>query len=122
MPTVSRIVRTAHETAWEILVDVDAWPRWGPTVARAELDHSGPLGRGSRGRIWTPVGVALPFTIVEFEPQRHWKWAVAGIPATWHAVEPVDGGCRVTFGAPWWATAYLPVCVIAVDRIAQMAR
>jgi len=27
----------------------------------------------------------------------------------------------VAFGAPWWATAYLPVCIIALDRIARMA-
>ncbi|OBF28398.1 polyketide cyclase [Mycobacterium sp. ACS1612] len=122
MPTVSRLVHASPETVWHILVDLDAWPQWGPTVSRAELDGAGPLGLHSRGRIWTPVGVWLPFTVVEFDAGRCWRWEVAGIPATWHAVEPADGGCRVRFGAPWWATAYLPVCMIALERIARMAR
>jgi hypothetical protein len=121
MPTVERVVRASPDVVWDILVDVGAWPRWGPTVSRAELDHAGPIGLGSSGRIWTPFGIALPFTIIEFEAGRHWKWQVAGVPATRHAVEPTETGCRVGFGAPWWATAYLPVCVIALERIARMA-
>jgi len=121
MPTVSRNVRALPEHVWHVLVDVDAWPRWGPTVTRAEVDHGGPIRLGSTGRIWTPFGIALPFKIIEFDEGRCWKWEVAGIPATRHTVEPADGGCRVAFGAPWWATAYLPVCIIALDRIARMA-
>jgi uncharacterized protein YndB with AHSA1/START domain len=121
MPTVSRSVNASPDKVWGVLVDLDAWPRWGPTVSRAELDQTGPLGLGSRGRIKTAVGVWLPFKIIEFEAGRRWKWEVAGIPATRHAVEPKCDGCRVAFGAPWWAMAYLPVCVIALGRIARMA-
>jgi hypothetical protein len=121
MPTVSRNVRALPENVWHVLVDVDAWPRWGPTVTRAEVEGGGPIRFGSSGRIWTPLGIALPFKIIELDEGRYWKWEVAGIPATRHTVEPADGGCRVTFGAPWWATAYLPVCVIALNRIARMA-
>ena len=120
MPTVSRTVHSSPEDVWAILVDLDAWPQWGPTVLRAQLDHAGPIGLGSQGRIWTPLGIPLPFTIIEYDEGRCWKWAVAGVPATWHGVEPADGGCRVTFGAPWWATAYLPVGILALDRIARM--
>ncbi|KAA8946909.1 MAG: SRPBCC family protein, partial [Mycobacterium sp.] len=27
---------------------------------------------------------------------------------------------RVTFGVPWWAGAYLPVCAVALRRIDQL--
>ncbi len=121
MPTVSRDIQASPEKVWDILVDLDAWPQWGPTVSAAKLSEDGPLALGSRGEIRTPLGVWLPFSIVEFEPGRCWKWEVAGIPATWHAVEPTEEGCRVSFGAPWWATAYLPVGVVALARIARMA-
>jgi uncharacterized protein YndB with AHSA1/START domain len=121
MPTVSRIVNASPDKVWGVLVDLDAWPQWGPTVSRAELEQPGPLGLGSRGRIWTALRFWLPFEITEYETGRHWKWEVAGVAATRHAVEPTADGCRVAFGAPWWATAYLPVCLIALDRIAQMA-
>jgi uncharacterized protein YndB with AHSA1/START domain len=121
MLNVSRTATASPAKVWDILVDLDAWPQWGPTVSRAELDRPGPLQLGSRGRIWTPLGIALPFTIIEFEAGRHWKWQVAGVPATRHQVEPAPTGSRVTFGTPWWAPAYVPVCAIAVDRIARMA-
>ena len=67
MPTVSRRVPAPPESAWRVLTDLNAWPRWGPSVQRAELDSRGPLALGSRGRVWTPVGLSLPFVVTEFE-------------------------------------------------------
>lgn len=124
MLTVDRVVTAQPEAVWDVLVDLDMWPRWGPSIRRAELD--GPdqvrpgLALGSTGRVWTPVGVSLPFVITEFEPGRCWAWAVAGVPATRHRVDPVDGGCRVSFGVPRWAPAYLPVCAVALWRIQRL--
>ncbi len=88
MPTVGRTISASAQDGWDILVDLDAWPRWGPTVRRAELDHPSPLALGSTGRVWTPVGIAVPFVITEFDAGRSWSWAVAGVPATAHRVEP----------------------------------
>src|SRR6185295_14081424 len=88
MLTVERDMAAPPALVWDVLTDLDAWPRWGPTVQRAELAEADQLGRGERGKVWTPLGVALPFTITEYEPGRHWAWQVAGIPATRHGVEP----------------------------------
>jgi hypothetical protein len=121
MLTTTRFSPAAPEAAWHLLVDLAAWPRWGPTVAGADLDEPGPLRLGSTGRVWTPVGVPLPFRITEFTPGRSWGWAVAGVPATRHHVTPEGDGCRVGMDVPLWAPAYLPVCMIAVRRIAAMA-
>ena len=69
MWTVSRPVQAPSGTVWKLLVDVDAWPKWGPSVVRAELDR-GVLTLGTRGRVWTPVGVALPFEITARSDRR----------------------------------------------------
>lgn len=121
MLTVERRVAAPPESAWRVLTDLDAWPRWGPSVRRAELDGDGPLALGSRGKVWTPVGIALPFVVTEFEPGREWAWQVGGIPATRHSVLPDGAGCRVVFGVPIWAPAYLAVCAVALKRIDDLA-
>lgn len=105
---------------WQILTDLDAWPKWGPTVAKAELDGAG-FELGATGRVWTPVGVPLPFVISELDQGRTWAWNVAGVPATRHGVEPLDDGSRVWMSAPVWAPAYLPVLAIALRRIDAMS-
>jgi uncharacterized protein YndB with AHSA1/START domain len=117
MLTVEHTMAAPPAAAWDALTDLDAWPSWGPTVQRAELSDRGPLRLGSRGRVWTPVGVALPFEITEFDDGHAWAWKVAGVPATHHSVQPWVGGCRVTFGVPIWAPAYLTVCAVALKRI-----
>ena len=121
MWTVHRDIDAAPDAVWQILTDLAAWPRWGPTVSRAELDGTGLL-LGATGRVWTPIGVPLPFVITDFEPGRSWGWDVAGVPATRHRVEPRGGGCRVGMSAPVWAPAYLPVLAVALGRIDSMAR
>jgi hypothetical protein len=75
------------------------------------------LELGATGTVRTSLGVAVPFTVTEFEPGRHWAWKVAGIPATHHRVEPADGGARASMAAPLWAAGYLSVCSIALRRI-----
>ena len=121
MWTVSRPIQAPPETVWDLLIDLEAWPKWGLTVSRAELDDGDLLTLGVSGQVWTPVGVPLPFTITEFVPGRSWAWQVAGVPATHHGVDPDGEGCRVWMSAPVWAPAYLPVLSLALRRIDTMA-
>jgi uncharacterized protein YndB with AHSA1/START domain len=120
MLTVDRVIQAAPAAVWAVLVDLDAWPKWGPTVAGAELLDSDELGLGERGKVWTPVGIPLPFTITEFEPGRSWAWQVAGVPATRHSVAPHDRGTRASMAAPVWAAAYLPILAVGLQRIDRM--
>ncbi|MCV7226030.1 SRPBCC family protein [Mycolicibacterium komossense] len=119
--TVERTMAVPAEAAWHVLTDLEAWPRWGPSVQRAELAGSGPLRLGSCGTVWTAVGIPLPFEITEFEDQRQWAWKIAGLAGTRHTVAPTDGGCRVAFGMPIWAPIYLTVCALALRRIEDLA-
>ncbi|MFG1934188.1 SRPBCC family protein [Mycobacterium sp. NPDC048908] len=122
MPTVEREIAVPAAAVWDVLTDLTAWPRWGPTVMGAQLDGPGPLRLGARGTIWTPVGVPVPFEITEFDAGRRWSWKVAGINATRHGVDPRDGGCLAWMSAPLWAPGYLPVLGIALQRIERMVR
>ena len=119
---VHRDIPAPAGVVWDLLIDVRAWPQWGPSVRHAVLDGDGTrLGPGSRGTVWTVAGVRLPFAVSGFDPGRHWSWRVAGVPATGHTVTPTAAGCRVVFEAPWWAPAYLTVCAVALTRIEKMA-
>jgi uncharacterized protein YndB with AHSA1/START domain len=121
MLSVTRHIDAPATAVWKVLVDLDAWPQWGPTVSRAELDGA-ELTLGATGRVYTPVGIALPFKIIDFDGGRRWAWSVAGVPATSHSVEPDGNGCRAGMSAPWWAPAYLPVLAIALQRIEKLVR
>jgi uncharacterized protein YndB with AHSA1/START domain len=123
MLSVSRTIAAPPEVVWGLLVEIDAWPRWGPTVGLAWLDDRAPqISEGSTGRVQPGIGPALPFTITELVPGRRWSWRVAGIPPTTHEVEPVGAGPRVTFGVvPLWAPAYLAVCALALRRLERLA-
>lgn len=118
--TVDRRIPVPPAVVWGLLVDLDAWPSWGLSVRRAELDGT-TFGRGSTGRVWTVAGVSLPFVITRFEAGLSWSWSVAGVPATSHRVEPDQHGCLVSLGVLWWAPAYLLVCAIALRRLAALA-
>lgn len=119
---VDRFIAAPSETVWNLLVDLEAWPKWGATVTAARLDEGDVLTLGVTGLVWTPVGIPLPFTIDEFVPGRSWGWRVAGVPATRHGVDPEGDGCRVWMTGPLWAPAYVPVLALALARIDEMAR
>lgn len=121
MPTTELRMNLPPEAVWATITDVNAWPRWGPTVTGARVNGDVELASGARGTITTIAGVPLPFEVTEFVDGRLWAWKVAGVNATRHEVIPVAGGCVLSFGAPVWAAAYLPVMAFALPRIERIA-
>jgi uncharacterized protein YndB with AHSA1/START domain len=121
MLRADRVIAAPPAAVWELLVDLDAWPRWGPTIRRARLDapHT-ELALHATGTVQTSLLVTVPFVITEFDPGRQWAWRVAGVPATRHRVDPVGDGARVSIAVPWWSAPYLTVCSVAVRRIEEM--
>jgi hypothetical protein len=116
-----RDIAAAADVAWALLVDVNRWPEWGPSVRRAELSTPH-LQLGSRGQVTTVAGVTVPFVITRFDPGTSWSWHVAGVPATDHRVTDLGGGrCRAGFGVPLPALPYLAVCRVALRRIGALA-
>ena len=107
--------------AWRLLTDTHVWPKWGPSV-RAVDAPARFISAGMHGRVQTTPGLWLPFEITDWEEGRAWAWRVAGIPATGHRVTPVtESSCRIAFTIPRSAPFYVPVCRIALRRIASLS-
>src|SRR5918993_3871762 len=87
------------DAVWDVLVDTEAWPRWGPTVSAVDLeegDGAGPAGTrvrlGTRGRVRTPDGLWLPFEVTEWVEGERWAWRGArGPPPSPPAPPPPPG-------------------------------
>jgi len=122
MYSEQRDIDAPASVVWRLLIDTHEWPRWGPSVRAVEAPER-LIGPGHRGRVQTSVGLWIPFEITQWEPERYWAWRVAGVVATGHRVEP-NGlqHCGVSFLIPLWAPFYRPVCRIALQRIAALAR
>jgi hypothetical protein len=118
---VARSVDADPDRVWTVLTDTELWPRWGPSVTDVECSDRF-VREGSTGRVRTPVGIWLPFT-VRTCADRRWTWDVARLPATGHRVEGRDGGRRAlaVFELPVLAAGYAPVCRRALGRIAEIA-
>ena len=124
--TLGLDVAADPEVVWDLLVSVEHWPAWGPSVRRATVDGGADrIHAGATGTVWTAPGPSLSFAIEEWVgkgPDRRWSWRVAGLSATSHIVRARDGGCRVEMTAPWWAPGYAPVLWIALRRIRDLAQ
>lgn len=110
------------ELAWEQLIDLRCWPRWGPTVRAARLDDgSERLSAGATGSVQTVLGPWLAFRVDDWRVDGHlmsWSWRVAGVSATEHVVlRHGPARCRVEMSVPWWAVPYLGVVRVALTRI-----
>ncbi|ELZ99008.1 hypothetical protein C440_01590 [Haloferax mucosum ATCC BAA-1512] len=116
---VSRDVSAPAEAVWDILISVERWPDWGPSVS-AVRGIDGVIEAGSRGDVRVG-GVWIPFTI-DSCADRRWTWRVAGIPATGHRVETAGvGRSVVAFEIPPLAGPYVVVCAVALRRIERLA-
>jgi uncharacterized protein YndB with AHSA1/START domain len=100
----TRTIAAAPLQVWEVLQDPDHFPRWWPGVTRME-------GVGPEG--WTQVfttkkgrAIRVDFRLLESDPpwRRMWEQEIPGTPfervliesITEVALEPVDGGTKVT--------------------------
>ncbi len=121
-PTVAFGTRLDASVArvWRLITDTHTWPLWGPSV-RAVDSPERFIRAGLKGRIRTPLGNWLPFSIAAFEPEHYWDWRVCGMAATGHRVIPRGHDqCTLAFTVPVWAILYGPVCRMALVRIRRL--
>jgi len=118
---VARVIDAPAATMWMLLAQPHRWPEWGPSVRGVECSDD-EIRPGTYGRVRTPIGLWLPFTITAVVPGRTWHWRVAGLAATGHRVEPVDDHhTRVVFEIPAWGLPYAIVCRAALRNLARRA-
>jgi hypothetical protein len=118
---VTRDIEAPARIVWDLLVDPDAWPDWGPSIRRADL-RADRLHVGAQGSMQTVLGITVPFEITTYRDQEQWAWRVAAIRATDHSlVELGQGRCRAGIGIAWPAAPYLLLCRVALARLERLS-
>jgi uncharacterized membrane protein len=92
------------EKVWELIDELEEWPKWMPSIRKIERVSAGPLTVGSQLSVTAKVSgltVKLSMTIIEFVSQRTvvMQGKVLGINLTrFYTLEPVNGKTKVTIG------------------------
>ncbi|MEU7999014.1 SRPBCC family protein [Micromonospora sp. NPDC049060] len=84
---------------WAVLVDVERWPEWTPSVRRAQRGEAGPLAVGATARLVQPKLRPAVWRVTELTEGLSFSW-VSGSPGVRtlgeHRVLPLpDGRSRV---------------------------
>lgn len=122
-----RVIEAPIERAWELLISLEQWPKWGPSVTGVRVEDQDARGarwlsRGLAGQVQIAGLVWAPFVVTDFEPLRRWRWAVFGVEATGHEVISLGPTrCVVSMDMPLWAAPYVWVCAVALRRIEALA-
>ncbi len=120
--SVKRDFRASPKKAWELLTDTTQWPLWGPAV-RGVTCSDRYIRQGSRGRVYTPIGLWVPFIITAYDHLHFWDWKVAGMRATGHRLIAFDeNSCRVVFELPCYWFPYAIVCSRAASNMAELLK
>ena len=95
-------VAAPPERVWEVLVDVERWPEWTPSVSRVRALDDGPLAVGSRVEVSQPRIPTGTYTVTALDPGRAFTWEQRQPGSTvtaHHGCAPLpDGGTRVELG------------------------
>jgi len=102
MIVTERTVAAPSHLVHALLTDVEAWKLWSPHIVAVEPSR-GSVAAGWSGRVrawFSPVPTTM--TVTWAEPGRGMGWETPGLGHTLRyeqRIEPVPGGCRVTFSA-----------------------
>ena len=96
---ISLDVDAPPERVWSVLMDVECWHEWTPSIRRIQRLEPGDLAPGKAVRIWQPGLLPAVWRVTEFEPTELFTWASRspGVRSTAsHRVERRGNGSRVT--------------------------
>jgi uncharacterized membrane protein len=82
-----------------VMLDVERWPDWTPTVTSVQRLDNGPLVAGSRARVRQPKLMPAVWQVTELEQQRGFTWVTnsPGLRITaGHYLEAQVSLCKVT--------------------------
>ena len=84
---------------WQVLVDVESWPEWTPSMTTVEMVTPRPFGPGSRVAIKQPRLAPAEMTVDRYAEGRSFAWSsrMAGLRTIAdHVLEPAPNGTQVT--------------------------
>lgn len=87
------------QRVWDVLIDVDRWPEWTPTIDRVERIDKGPFQVGSRTTIRQPKLPRATWKVTELQNGHSFTWVASGPgrkTIAQHSVVPDASGCTVT--------------------------
>jgi uncharacterized protein YndB with AHSA1/START domain len=97
---VSVDISASPERVWAVLVDVERWPDWTPSMTRVQRRDHSPFGLGSAVRMKQPRLPATVWRVTAFEPGRSFSWTARGPGVqteAGHRLAPgADGSVTVT--------------------------
>jgi uncharacterized protein YndB with AHSA1/START domain len=68
-------IDASPEDIWRVLVDVERWPEWTPSITRLEKLDPGDLRVGQRVRIEQPKLPTMTWAVTAVEPGRSFSWS-----------------------------------------------
>lgn len=86
----------APDRVWDVLIDIERWPEWTPTVTRVARLDSGALAFGSRIRLWQPKLIPAVWKVTACDGQARlfvWETSRPGVRVIGrHHAELASGG------------------------------
>lgn len=99
METITIDIAAPAERVWAVMLDVEQWPTWTPSMRRVKRLDPGPLTVGSRALIHQPKLPPGLWKVTEMVAGSRFTWR-SGLPGMWvfamHTVVPTATGCQVT--------------------------
>lgn len=86
------------ERVWDVMIDVEKWPEWTPSMSSVKRLDTGELRRGSRVRIKQPKLAPATMTVAELEHEKSFTWTTSlpGVVVTAaHTITPKGKGSQV---------------------------
>src|SRR5690606_40263556 len=94
-------IHAPPERVWQVIMDVERWHEWTPSISSIERLQPGELKAGDRVRIKQPRLPSVVWTVSKVEPGRLMEWrydSPGSHSVAWHAVEPSGTGSKATLG------------------------
>lgn len=87
------------EKVWPVLVDVESWPGWTPSVERVQRLENGEFGEGSTAKLKVKGAPTSIWTVVDFSPGKAFAWSTRarGVESiAEHIIVPDGDGTKLT--------------------------
>lgn len=82
LATNTTAIAKSSDRVWQVIVGVEDWPKWTPTVTKVARLDKGPFGAGSAATLKQPAQSETTWRVTRFDDGHAFTWAakVYGIP------------------------------------------